>query len=71
MPKNNRIMPEPHAVTEFLRGQASRIFRDVSENDKAVVVIRNSKPENVIISYKEYLRLIGEQTESKKKEGKA
>ena len=55
--KMKNLMPEPHTATEFLRGQASKIFDDVAENDKVVMVIKHSKPKNVIISYERYLRL--------------
>ena len=51
------IIPEPHTATEFLRGQASRIFEQVVEDDNVVIVNKNSKPQNVIISYKRYCRL--------------
>jgi len=51
------IIPEQHTATEFLRGQASRIFEDISENDNVVIVNKNSRPKNVIISYERYKRL--------------
>lgn len=51
------IIPEHHTATEFLRGQASKIFEKVAENDKVVLVNKNSKPQNVIISYDRYCRL--------------
>ena len=54
--KKNAV-PENHTATEFLRGQASRIFDEVKERDTVVVVNKNSKPQNVIISYERYKRL--------------
>lgn len=51
------IIPNHHQMTEFLRGQASKIFDDVAENDKVVLVNKNSKPQNIIISYDRYCRL--------------
>lgn len=51
------IIPDNHTATEFLRGQASKIFEEVSEEDKVVIVNKNSKPQNVIISYERYVRL--------------
>ncbi len=53
-----RIVPEPHTATEFLRGQASKIFDEVSQEDKVVTVIKHSKPHTVIISYDRYRRLV-------------
>ena len=47
-------------MTEFLRGQASKIFGEVAYKDNVVIVLRNSKPQNVIISYDRYQRLIDE-----------
>lgn len=44
-------------MTEFLRGKASKIFEDVEKNNKVVIVSKNSKPRNVIISYERYVEL--------------
>lgn len=41
-----RIVP----ITEFNRGQASRIFREL-EKDEEIVVMRNNKPIAVIKSF--------------------
>lgn len=54
---NKCIIPENHTATEFLRGQASKIFEKVVEYDNVVLVNKNSKPQNVIISYDRYCRL--------------
>lgn len=54
---NEYIIPESHTATEFLRGQASKIFEKVVECDNVVLVNKNSKPQNVIISYDRYCRL--------------
>lgn len=51
------IIPNHHQMTEFLRGQASKIFDDVAQNEKVVMVNKNSKPQNIIISYDRYCRL--------------
>ena len=50
-------VPESHTATEFLRGQASKIFDTIVKNDNVVIVNKNSKPQNVIISYERYKRL--------------
>ncbi len=58
MAKTQRLaIPEYHAITEFLRGQASRIFADIKEKDKVVIVNKQNKPQAVIISYDRYIRL--------------
>ena len=42
--KKREIIPNHHQMTEFL-------------NDKVVLVNKNSKPQNIIISYDRYCRL--------------
>ncbi|MDD2267926.1 MAG: type II toxin-antitoxin system prevent-host-death family antitoxin [Eubacteriales bacterium] len=54
--KNGEI-PVYHSVTEFLKGQASRIFREVNDHDKVVIVNKQNKPQVVVISYDRYIRL--------------
>ncbi len=55
--RKKEIVPHHHQMTEFLRGQASRIFDEVVEKDEVVLVNKNSKPQNIIISYDRYCRL--------------
>lgn len=43
-------------MTDFLRGQASKIFDEVAAKDDVVLVNKDSKPQN-IISYDRYCRL--------------
>jgi prevent-host-death family protein len=50
-------IPVYHSVTEFLKGQASRIFKEVNEQDKVLIVNKQNKPQAVIISYDRYKRL--------------
>lgn len=57
MKTDNVMLPDNHTVTEFLRGKASQIFDTVSEKDNVVIVNKNSRPQNVIISYERYKRL--------------
>ena len=40
-----------------LRDTASKIFEDVATMDQVVIVNKNSRPQNVIISYDRYCRL--------------
>ncbi len=55
--KKKQIIPDNHTATEFLKGQASRIFDEIVKEDKVVIVNKHSKPHNVIISYNRYIRL--------------
>ena len=57
MNKRNRNVPDYESVTPFLKGQASKILKDVAENDKVLIVQRQNKPQNVIISYERYKKL--------------
>jgi prevent-host-death family protein len=57
MKSESILIPENHTATEFLRGQASKIFEDVAKKDNVVIVNKNSRPKNVIISYDRYKRL--------------
>lgn len=50
-------IPDYRSVTEFLKGQASRIFKEVNEQDKVVIVNKQNKPQAVVISYDRYRRL--------------
>jgi prevent-host-death family protein len=54
---NSITLPDVHTATEFLRGQASKIFDKVSEQDTVVIVNKHSRPQIVIISYERYKRL--------------
>lgn len=56
--KNRSKSPiELRNMSEFLKGQASKIFTDISDNDTTAVVLKNGKPKVVIISYEKYDRL--------------
>ena len=58
MPKfKKNVVPGNCTATEFLRGQASKIFENVVKSDTVIIVNKNSKPQNVIISYERYKRL--------------
>lgn len=48
----NSLVP----ITQFNRGQASRIFNRLHDEDK-LIVLKNNKPTAVILSPKEYERL--------------
>lgn len=55
--KKKEPVPDFHTATEFLRGKASKIFDEIFEKDKVVIVNKNSKPRNVIISFERYKKL--------------
>ena len=57
MPKNKNNTPEYEGITAFQKGQASRLFKKVVDEDQILIVNKQNKPQTVIISYDRYLRL--------------
>ena len=57
MSQKPNIIPDYESVTPFLKGQASKIFKEVAEHDKVLIVQKQNKPQNVIISYERYMEL--------------
>ena len=45
--------------SEFNRGQAGKIFEEV-KNDGAKIVVKNNKPECVLISVDDYMKMVDE-----------
>lgn len=56
-PKKTSPVPDTHTATEFLKGQASKIFDEIVKDNKVVIVNKHSKPQNVVISYERYKKL--------------
>lgn len=42
----------------FNRGQSSKVFKEVCENNIAVCVIRNSEPYVAILKHEEFIKLL-------------
>lgn len=55
--KKKETPPEYRTSTDFLRGQASKIFDEVAKEDKVVLVTSHGKPKSVVISYERYKKL--------------
>ena len=49
---------EHYNMTDFLKGQASKIITSISEDDTSGFVLNNGKPLAVIISNERYERLL-------------
>lgn len=45
-------------MSDFLKGQSSKIITNLSEKDEAAFVLKNGKPMAVIISNERYERLM-------------
>lgn len=55
--RKKNIIPDYESVTPFLKGQASKIFKEVADSDKVLIIQKQNKPQNVVISYERYLEL--------------
>ena len=49
---------EHYNMTDFLKGQASKIITSISEEDTSGFVLKNGKPLAVIMSNERYERLL-------------
>lgn len=49
---------EHYNMSDFLRGQASKIITGIAEDDKAGFVLKNGRPLAVLISNNRYERLL-------------
>ena len=60
MPENGKsIVPMKHYnMSDFLRGQASRIITSVSEKDDTGFVLKHGKPIAILMSNDRYERLL-------------
>lgn len=45
-------------MSDFLKGQSSKIITKLSDNDEAAFILKNGKPKAVLISKERYDRLI-------------
>lgn len=46
------------SVSELGRGQASRVIQDVEKSKQQYIVVKNNKPQAVLISIEEYMSLM-------------
>lgn len=53
----NKSLMEHLNIGEFNRGQASKLIRNLVEEDKAAFIQKNGKPIAVVISYERYQRM--------------
>lgn len=56
--KNSNDIMDFYNMSDFLRGQSSRIITKLSENDEAAFILKNGKPKAVLISKERYDRLV-------------
>jgi prevent-host-death family protein len=63
MPKINKnelvdILNKCISVSELSRGMASKIIQNVSKNKEQYIIMKNNKPEAVILSLEDYTELL-------------
>ena len=61
MEKEKKIQKEPmefYNMSDFLRGQSSKLITKLSDEDRAAFVLKNGKPIAVLISNERYERLL-------------
>lgn len=55
--KKRNVLPELQPITAFQKGQTAKLFAEIAEEDKTVVVNKHSKPLCAVISYERYRKL--------------
>ena len=56
--KESKEMMEFYNISDFLKGQSSRIITKLYDNDEAAFILKNGKPKAVVISKERYDRLL-------------
>lgn len=56
--KNQKQHMEFYNMSDFLRGQSSKLITGLSEEDKTAFVLKNGKPVAILISHDRYERLL-------------
>ena len=61
MDNEDKVKKQPmdfYNMSDFLRGQSSKLITKLSEEDRAAFVLKNGKPIAVLISNERYERLL-------------
>ncbi|MCC3353927.1 type II toxin-antitoxin system Phd/YefM family antitoxin [Holdemanella biformis] len=56
--KQKKVLMEHYNMSDFLKGQSSKIITAIANEDKAGFVLKNGKPLAVVISNDRYERLL-------------
>lgn len=56
--KDSKTTMDFYNMSDFLKGQSSKIITKLSDNDEAAFILKNGKPKAVLISKDRYDRLI-------------
>ena len=56
--KGSKATMDFYNMSDFLKGQSSKIITQLSENDEAAFILKNGKPKAILISKERYERLV-------------
>ena len=56
--RDNKITMDFYNMSDFLKGQSSKIITKLSDKDEAAFILKNGKPKAVLISKERYDRLV-------------
>lgn len=56
--KDSKATMDFYNMSDFLRGQSSKIISKLADNDEAAFILKNGKPKAVLISKERYDRLV-------------
>ncbi|EHI55336.1 hypothetical protein HMPREF9333_01472 [Johnsonella ignava ATCC 51276] len=56
--KGSKATMDFYNMSDFLKGQSSKIITKLSENDEAAFILKNGKPKAILISKERYERLV-------------
>lgn len=58
--QSNKAIAEYRNITEFNKGQSSRVIKEAAESTVPFMIMKNGKPLAVMISYRKYCELVGQ-----------
>lgn len=58
--QSNKSIAEYRNITEFNKGQSSRVIKEAAESPVPFIIMKNGKPLAVMISYRKYSDLVGQ-----------
>ena len=56
--KGSKATMDFYNMSDFLKGQSSKIITKLSENDEAAFILKDGKPKAILISKERYERLV-------------
>lgn len=60
MEHQSNKLAEYRNITEFNKGQSSKVIKEAAESSVPFMIMKNGKPLAVMISYRKYRELVGQ-----------